>query len=221
MKKKTVGQKRLERIVYTLLAIAIVFRFTQAYMDMKFRHSVEMGQRPVPNFDWRDFDSEKRSFASIKNKVVVLHFWASWCGPCRVEFPAMLRAAKQLGDDVVFLTIAGDETAEPAREFLIKAKNAAGVKPDNMLYGWDPMRTLIFDTFQTTAFPETIIVDEDMMMRRKFMGRVDWEDPEILRYLRSLKKPADTKKDIEDTSTQAPEKQDTAKEKVAEVEKPE
>lgn len=220
MKEKTIGQKRFERIVYTLLVIAIIFRFGQAYVDLKYKQSMEMGQRPVPNFDWRDFDSEKRSLSGIKNKVVVLHFWASWCGPCRVEFPSLLRAAKQLGDDVVFLTIAGDETADPAKEFLIKAKNEAGVKPDNVLYGWDPMRSLIFDTFQTTAFPETIVIDEDMVMRRKFMGRVDWEKPEVLAFLRSLKKPAVEKKAIEDTSTSAPGKKDPAQEKVAEAAKP-
>lgn len=219
MKEKTIGQKRFERIVYALLAIAIVFRFTQAYMDVKFKQSMEMGQRPVPTFDWRDFESEKHALSSIKNKVIVLHFWASWCGPCRVEFPAMLRAAKELGDDVVFLTIAGDETQEPVMKFLAKAKLEAGVQPDNVLYGWDPMRSLIFDTFQSTAFPETIVIDEDMMMRRKFMGRADWENPEMLRFLRSLKKPAAPKKDIEDTNA-APGKKDSAKEKVAEVEKP-
>lgn len=220
MKEKTVGQKRLERIVYTLLAIAIVFRFTQAYMDLKFKQSMEMGQRPVPNFDWRDFESERHSLSSIKGKVVVLHFWASWCGPCRMEFPAMLQAAKQLEGDVVFLTIAGDETDAPIKKFLAAAKDAAGVKPDNVLYGWDPMRSLIFDTFQTTAFPETIIVDENMMMRRKLMGATDWKNPEMIRYLKSLKNPAPVKTHIEDTSTSAPGKKDT-KAKMAELEKPE
>lgn len=220
MKEKTVGQKRFERIVYVVLAIAIVFRFTQAYLDLKFKQSMEMGQRPVPTFEWRDFDSNKHSLSSIKNKVIVLHFWASWCGPCRVEFPSMLRAAKQLEDDVVFLTISGDDTEEPVMKFLAKAKLEAGVRPDNVLYGWDPMRSLTFDLFQTTAFPESIIIDEDMMMRRKFLGRTDWENPEILRYLRSLKKPAATKGDAEGADTSAPGKESAPKENAKEEDKP-
>lgn len=121
-KEKTVGQKRLERIIYVILAIAIVFRFTQAYYDIKNKQAMEMGEQPVPEFEWRDFESNKYNVASIKDKVIVLHFWASWCGPCRVEFPAMLRAAKILENEVVFLTISGDETDEPVKKFLAQAR---------------------------------------------------------------------------------------------------
>ena len=173
MKEKTVGQKRLERIIYIILAIAIVVRFTQAYFDLKNKQSIEMGEQAVPDFVWRDFESNKHTFSNIKDKVIVLHFWASWCGPCRTEFPSLLRAAKTLENEVVFLTISGDETDAPVKKFLAAAKDAAGVKPDNVLYGWDPMRYLIFDTFQTTAFPESIIIDERMKMRRKIMGKTD------------------------------------------------
>lgn len=182
------SNKTFERVLYVFVGLLVVARLSAEYIHQKELRTANMAPAPVPTFEWRDFDSDKHDFKALKGKVVILHFWASWCGPCRTEFPSLLHAAELLKDDAVFLTISADETDSAARKFVTEAKLKAQVKPDNMLYGWDPMKRVSFDIFQTAAMPESIIIDTEQVMRRKFVGMVNWEDPQIIQYIRDLRK---------------------------------
>ena len=63
-------------------------------------------------------DGSEVSLASLEGKVVVLNFWASWCGPCRREMPDFQEAWEEHQDQgVVFVGIAVDDTASEASKF--------------------------------------------------------------------------------------------------------
>jgi thiol-disulfide isomerase/thioredoxin len=74
-------------------------------------------------------DGPKLSMASLKGKVVVLDFWATWCGPCRGQHPLYEQVKQRFQDnsDVVFLSIDTDENREPVRRFLDEEKWAGPV----------------------------------------------------------------------------------------------
>lgn len=73
---------------------------------------------PAPAFALEGLDGSEVSLASLEGKVVVLNFWASWCGPCRQEMPDFQKAWEEHEDQgVVFVGIAVDDTASEASKF--------------------------------------------------------------------------------------------------------
>jgi len=57
---------------------------------------------PAPNFEWQAPDRTRHTLAELRGRVVVVNWWATWCGPCRAEMPALQRVA-QTEPNVVFL----------------------------------------------------------------------------------------------------------------------
>ena len=78
---------------------------------------LEVGEA-VPGFVLEGLDGGEVSLAGSEGKVVVLNFWASWCGPCRREMPDFQEAWEEHQDQgVVFVGIAVDDTASEASKF--------------------------------------------------------------------------------------------------------
>ena len=142
------------------------------------------GSRPprigsnAPDFTVQDAQN-KITLSQFRGQVVVLNFWATWCPPCVEEMPSLVemqRRMKAKGVTVVAVSTDVDESAY--RQFLkTHGVNLVTVRdPDqksNALYG-------------TFKFPETYIIDRNGVIRRKFIGAVDWTEPEITDFLGKL-----------------------------------
>lgn len=74
----------------------------------------EVGER-APTFSGYDLDGERVELADFRGRVVLVNFWASWCAPCRAEFPR-LRAVH--GERAAVLGVLYDDRSEPARAFV-------------------------------------------------------------------------------------------------------
>ncbi len=142
------------------------------------------GSRPphigtaAPDFTVQDSD-RKVSLNQFRGQVVVLNFWATWCPPCVEEMPSLARMQQKMkakGVEVLAISVDADESAY--RKFLKDhSVDLLTVRdPDqksNNLYG-------------TFKFPETYIIDRSGVLRRKFIGPVDWSQPEIVEFLSKL-----------------------------------
>lgn len=111
-------------------------------------------------------------------KIIVLNFWATWCPPCVTEIPSLAAMQLQLQNKVEVYAVSVDEDPEAYRRFLqehgisfLTVRDPS--EASNHLYG-------------TQKFPETYIIDRRGVVRRKFIGPVDWTSPEIMNYLQSL-----------------------------------
>jgi len=84
------------------------------------RPRVELTGTAAADFTLADLEGKQLNLRSLRGKVVLLDFWASWCGPCRVELPHIEKLHREFKDqDLVVLGI-NDEEPEIAREFLKK-----------------------------------------------------------------------------------------------------
>ena len=119
------------------------------------------------------------SLHQFRGQVVVLNFWATWCPPCVEEMPSLVAMQFKLKDrGVQVLAVSTDDDAAAYERFvrdrtagLLTVRDAA--QTSNSLYG-------------THKYPETYIIDRNGVLRRKFIGPVDWTKPDILNYLTTL-----------------------------------
>lgn len=133
---------------------------------------------PAPDFTIQD-GATSVTLHNLREKVVVLNFWATWCPPCIQELPSLEQLQSRFKDrGVEVVGISVDVDSKAYQQFLKDHKvDFLTVRdPDqktNSLYG-------------TFKFPETYIIDRRGILRRKFIGAVDWNEPEIVDFLGKL-----------------------------------
>lgn len=69
------------------------------------------------DFTMKDLDGKEVLLASFKGKVILLNFWATWCGPCKAEIPGFVELQEQYKKDLVIVGYSVDDTADKARAF--------------------------------------------------------------------------------------------------------
>jgi cytochrome c biogenesis protein CcmG/thiol:disulfide interchange protein DsbE len=89
--------------------------------------------------------------SSLRGKVVVINFWASWCHPCREEAPALEAASKQFGDKAVVVGVDVRDESGAARSFLRKYDLTYPAVHDN--------RDVTWPKYGLTGLPETFFLD--------------------------------------------------------------
>lgn len=139
---------------------------------------------PAPSFTFEDLNGKKHDLEDYKGKVIVLNFWATWCAPCVVEFPAILKLADIQKDNAVFIFLSIDDNKEEIARFL---KKHAKSLPQNAVLGQDIDKTVSQDLFQTVKVPETYIITPDLKLADKIVGSdVDWTSKDVQQKINTL-----------------------------------
>ncbi len=139
------------------------------------------GSRPprigtaAPDFTVKDSDRTV-TLSQLKGQVVVLNFWATWCPPCIEEMPSLVRMQQFMkAKGVTVLAVSVDVDESNYRRFL-RDHNVTLLS----VRGPDQKSNSLYGTFK---FPETYIIDRNGVVRRKFIGAVDWTEPDIIEFL--------------------------------------
>jgi thiol-disulfide isomerase/thioredoxin len=120
-----------------------------------------------------DLSEERATWAFV-------HFWASWCTPCRREMPRIQAMSERLGDlPLAIVLVNTAETEDTVFAFL------AAVAPDLMDTLLD-RDGLVTERWQPRGLPSTFLVDPAGRIRYLVLGGREWDRPEYLEFLRGL-----------------------------------
>ena len=121
----------------------------------------------------------KVTLADYRGKVVVLNFWATWCPPCVDEMPSLVQMQQRLKDKGVTVLAVSLDADEAAYHKFLKDHGV------NLITVRDP-DLKSSDLYGTFKYPETYIIDRNGVLQRKFIGAVNWNDPEVMGFLSKL-----------------------------------
>ena len=137
------------------------------------------GDGLAPDFTLKSRGGENIKLSELRGEVVMLNFWASWCGPCRQEMPlldGLYRRYKAMGFRLLGVNV--DEDSAAARALLDEI-------PVSFTILFDP-RNRLADRYAIEAMPTTILIDRDGRRRYTHLGYVPGTEQDYEREIKAL-----------------------------------
>jgi peroxiredoxin len=134
----------------------------------------------APDFELWNLDGDPITLSRYQGRVVMLNFWATWCGPCRIEMPAMEVLYREFSRrDFDILAISTD------------AQGAAVTRPfrDEMKLTFPILHDSDFRvglTYGARTLPMTFLVNRRGIVTHRIFGARDWQSPEARKLIQKL-----------------------------------
>jgi peroxiredoxin len=134
----------------------------------------------APDFQLKNVKGETIALNAFRGKIVLVNFWATWCGPCRSEMPSMEEIYREFsGKEFEILAVSTDEDGmRSVVPFLEEYRFTFPILIDDTLR--------INDLYGVSSIPTSVIVDRNGMITNRFFGAVDWSDPKQKKLLTQL-----------------------------------
>ena len=133
----------------------------------------------APAFTLQSVDGKTVSLAQFKGDVVMINFWASWCGPCRQEMPLLDNIYKQykdMGFTLIGVNVEPDSSS--ANAWLKKT-------PVSYPILYDP-KSQVSQLYQVQAMPTTVIIDRKGIVRYVHNGYLPGDENQYMNSIRAL-----------------------------------
>lgn len=166
----------MPRLIIGLLMLLLAAGTQAAELPFGIR---AMDGRQAPDFSLKDLEGKTHKLSSYRGRWVFVHFWASWCGPCRREMPkveAIAADAEKL--NLVLLLVNTAEDEETVFSFI-------GAVAPSLTSSLDK-DGLVTEKWQPRGLPATFFVDPAGKLRYQALGGREWDKPRYRDFLRSL-----------------------------------
>lgn len=132
---------------------------------------------PEGAYNWilADRQGNPLKFKALKGEVIIINFWATWCGPCIAEMPSLQKLYDEYGENVNFLFVTTDDTNK-VDNFLKKGYDLPVYYP----------KTTVPDIFYSKTIPTTFIIDKKGRIVTAKSGEANWFDDDIQSLLGRL-----------------------------------
>ncbi len=155
----------------------------QQYLDEQ-RNNSELGAgKPSPEFkNYINYDGGKSSLSDFRGSYVLIDVWATWCGPCKIEFPFLTKVEKEFhGKNIKFVSISIDRLKDEQKwRDMIKAQGLAGTQ----LLADNEIKSSFIAGYYIQAIPRFIILDKEGKIINSDAPRPS--EPELTDILNSL-----------------------------------
>jgi peroxiredoxin len=140
----------------------------------------ELVGKPAPDFSLATNNGQGTvKLASLHGKVVIVDFWATWCGPCKESFPKLQELYTKYKPNVEIVGVSQDEDAGPIAEF---GKSHGDVK---FPLGFDDKKS-IAGQWKPPTMPTSFIIDKNGIVRFVHVGFNDGDEAEVEKELKQL-----------------------------------
>ena len=161
--------------------IIFIFLFSRAFAneipDIK-NIIISKELKKYENLRFLDDKSNELKISDFKGKLILLNFWATWCGPCKEEMPSLdlLQKNKNLDNLKIFPINIGQDSFEKANNFF----NDLEVKDLNLYF--DSSITLA-KKFSLRGIPTSILINKNGFEFARIVGSIDFKDEEFIKWL--------------------------------------
>ena len=139
----------------------------------------DMGSQ-APDFQLIDLEGNWQALPDYRGKVVLLNFWATWCGPCRVEMPSMERVYHDLKDEgFAILAISSD----PQGSIVTRPFVASQGLTFPILHDSDYR---VSGSYGVRTLPMSFLIDRNGTLTQRVFGARDWNSAEARELIRGL-----------------------------------
>lgn len=141
-----------------------------------FRTERLAGAEIAPSFVTHRLSGEDVDVPPPGTSLRIVHFWATWCVPCREEIPSLLRASRELAGVSLVAVAVDDEPAEIEKFF------EGSIPPEVVI----PADTAAHKLYGVSTLPDTYLVDRNGRLIERIHGARDWSSPPAREHILGL-----------------------------------
>ena len=127
-----------------------------------------LSEKPASDILLLSPDGSTRRLSELRGRPVLLHFWATWCPPCKEELPGLLGLSREISHngELLVVALAMDEDWDAVRDFF-----GGEIPPEVVRVGTGSSA----DDYEVSNLPDTYLLDADGLLRLRFSGTRNWQ----------------------------------------------